>query len=371
MSDRLLVATRKGLFVLDRREQWSISQVGFLANNVSVVLADPRDGSLYAALDHGHFGTKLHRSQDGGQTWNEIACPAYPEQPADQVEKDAFGKPFEWKLARIWSLAAGDASQPGVLWCGTAPGGLFRSNDYGTSWEIVRSLWDHPLRKSWFGGGTDLPALHSICVDPRSQGQRVLLAVSCGGVWETVDGGQSWNCRGDGLRAAYMPPEKAFDPAIQDVHCLAMCAANPDMLWAQHHNGIFTSTDGAASWRELQNVGPSTFGFAVAAHPTNPRTAWFVPGVSDEHRLPPSDAVVVTRTRDGGQTLESLTNGLPSKHAYDLVFRHALDVDQTGDRVAFGSTTGSLWISEDGGDQWLTISEHLPPIYAVRFVKSA
>ena len=49
------------------------------------------------------------------------------------------------------------------------------------------------------------------------------------------------------------------------------------------------------------------------------------------------------------------------------MYRHALDVDETGDRVAFGSTTGSLWISEDQGDGWTSL-HHLPPIHAVRFV---
>jgi hypothetical protein len=77
--------------------------------------------------------------------------------------------------------------------------------------------------------------------------------------------------------------------------------------------------------------------------------------------------VVVNRTRDGGQTFETLTEGLPQEWAYDLVYRHALDVDGAGQRLAFGSTTGNLWISEDQGDAWRHVSAHLPPIYAVRF----
>ena len=62
-----------------------------------------------------------------------------------------------------------------------------------------------------------------------------------------------------------------------------------------------------------------------------------------------------------------LRQGLPQEHAYDLTLRHALAIDGTGDRLAFGSTTGSLWVTEDGGDRWQTVSEHLPPVYAVRF----
>ena len=150
---------------------------------------------------------------------------------------------------------------------------------------------------------------------------------------------------------------------------VAQCPAHPDALWVQHHNGIFKSTDAAASWTEIAGVQPSAFGFAVAVHPADPNTAWFVPAVKDEKRYPAEGRVVVNRTRDGGRTFETLTQGLPQEHAYDLVFRHALDVDETGNRLALGSTTGSLWISEDGGDSWQTLSANLPPVYAVRFEK--
>src|SRR5262249_28369722 len=163
-----------------------------------------------------------------------------------------------WNTVKIWALEAGGAKEPGVLWCGTLPGGLFRSGDCGTSWELVRSLWDHPKRKQWFGGGADLPGLHSICVDPRDARSLRL------GVWTTRDGAESWSLRGEGLWAAYMPPEQKYDPIAQDVHRLVQCSGAPDHLWIQHHNGVFRSTDGAQSWHEVKDAGPSTFGFAVA-----------------------------------------------------------------------------------------------------------
>ncbi len=62
-----------------------------------------------------------------------------------------------------------------------------------------------------------------------------------------------------------------------------------------------------------------------------------------------------------------LTNGLPQSHAYDVVYRHALSIDNSGDRLAFGSTTGGLWLTEDQGDHWREISHTLPPVHAVRF----
>jgi hypothetical protein len=75
----------------------------------------------------------------------------------------------------------------------------------------------------------------------------------------------------------------------------------------------------------------------------------------------------VTRTRDGGQTFDVLGTGLPQEQAYDLVFRHALDVDGQGECLAFGSTTGSLFVSDDQGDSWQCVAQNLPPISCVRF----
>jgi hypothetical protein len=366
MSERLLVSTRKGLFEVERiaSGRWRIGHVSFQGDNVSLTLEDARNGAWYAALDHGHFGAKLHRSADQGAAWVEISVPAYPEPPEGYVERNSMGQEIPWRLIRIWALETG--GRPEELWAGTLPGGLFHSEDGGRNWELVRNLWDHSDRKEWMGGGADYPGIHSICVDPRNA-DRVLVAVSCGGAWLTEDRGTTWRCRAEGMWAAYMPPDRARDPRIQDIHRVVQCPVRPEVFWAQHHNGVFRTSDGAEHWEEIGAVTPSVFGFPVAVHPADPDTAWFVPARKDEQRIPVDGAVVVARTRDGGRTFETLRHGLPQEHAYDLVYRHALAVDESGERLAFGSTTGSLWVSEDAGDHWETVSEHLPPIHAVQF----
>jgi len=73
---------------------------------------------------------------------------------------------------------------------------------------------------------------------------------------------------------------------------------------------------------------------------------------------------------NGGKTYDCCARGLPAQHAYDLVYRHGLDVDESGTRLIMGSTTGTLWFSEDQGDSWSEVSAHLPPIYVTRFVAS-
>lgn len=364
MSNRLLVSTRKGLFTVDRGSAgWAVRGVSFLAENVTLARADPRTGGWYAALNLGHFGVKLKYSPDAGATWEDRSVPAYPE---GEVVAVADGKPpTPATLKLIWALEPGSADQPGRLWAGTLPGGLFRSDDGGQSWALVRGLWDRPERMHWAGGGADHPGIHSVCRDPRDP-KSIRVAVSCGGVWISHDDGTTWDI-GTGMHADYMPPEMRYNPVAQDPHLMTQCPASPDFLWVQHHNGVFRSSDGGKNWEHVPNAAPSGFGFAVAVHPRDPQTAWFVPATKDERRIPVDAKVVVSRTRDGGATFEVLRAGLPQEQAYDLVFRHALAVDESGDRLAFGSTTGGVWVSEDQGDQWTLLPARLPPVHAVTF----
>ena len=369
MNRRAYVGTRKGLFTLqDTGSGWNIASSDFLGEHVSAVTHDPRSDKLYVALMHGHFGPKVHRSDDGGATWAEIATPAYPPKPDDAPAVICPTRKTEipWSLHMVWIIEP-DTTAEGGLWCGTLPGGLFRSKDHGESWELVRSLWDLPNRAKWFGGGYDYPGIHSVLVDP-DDGKHVTVGISCGGVWTTYDAGETWESRCKGMRAAYMPPELAEDPDTQDPHIVVSCPSSPENMWVQHHCGIFRTTNGGREWTEINEAGPSTFGFAAAVHPSDPDTAWFVPAVKDEHRVPVDGKFVVTRTRDGGESFDTLTQGLPQQHAYDIVYRHALAVDHTGQSLLVGSTTGSVWSTDDQGDQWSLVSANLPPVNAVRLV---
>jgi hypothetical protein len=362
MAERLYVGTRKGLFEFARRNgAWDIVATHFLGEPVTAVLAA---GDFdYAALDLGHFGAKLWRRARGSETgsgWKELAVPMFPPKP-----EDATDDPHPWSLGQIWILEPGIVA--GRLWAGTMPGGLFRSDDAGESWALNEALWHLPERRQWQGvAGGEQPGINSVLIDPRDPDD-IRIGGSTFGVWASGDCGASWRIINRGMYAEYLPPELREQPIAQDVHRLARCAAHPDVVWCQHHNGVFRSEDAGATWHELTAIRPSKFGFAVAAHPRDPDTAWFVPAIKDERRIPVEGKVVVARTRDGGDSFEVLTCGLPQRHAYDLVWRHALAVDDTGELLAFGSTTGGLWISEDGGNSWTMPDARLPPVAVVRF----
>ncbi|APW36558.1 sialidase [Rhodoferax koreense] len=360
----LLVATRKGLLTVRQDgNAWSIDALFFPGEPVSQVLADPRDGAWYAALRLGHFGVKLHKSLDRGASWTEIAAPAFPPKPDSGPLAD---DPTPWSVDMVWSLAAGGADEPGTLWAGCLPAGLFKSEDGGTSWVLNEALWQQPGRRQWMGGGYDQAGMHSVVVDPRDA-RHITVAISCGGVWQTRDGGASWVLSAAGMRADYMPADSADDQNAQDPHRMVQCAAAPDHLWVQHHCGIYRSTDGARSWQAIAAPVPSGFGFAVACDPRDPDRAWFVPAKVDACRIPVDGRMVVTRTDDGGKTFRAFGAGLPQQHAFQLVYRHALEVAADGRTLAMASTTGGLWLSGDAGEHWHCVSNDLAPVAALAF----
>ena len=357
-GDRLLIGTRKGLMILERSAaDWRIARHAHEGIPVAYAALDTRNDVLWACLDHGHWGQKLSRSTDGGRTWEEVTAPSYPE--GARIKDD-----LPATVRYLWVLAPGGADQPQRLYIGTEPGGLFQSDDGGSSWQLVESLWNRPERETgWFGGGRDHPGIHSILVDPRDS-RRVQVGISCAGVFETLDGGASWSPRNRGLRADFLP-----DPTVDvghDPHCVMRAPSNPDVLWQQNHVGIYRSSDSGGSWEEVsQPEGPARFGFPVSVHETDPDSAWVVPGISDQKRMAFGGGLCVARTKDGGRSWRVLERGLPQEHCYDVVLRHALDLCRT--ELCFGSTTGNVYASGDHGESWRPVGHHFPPVYSVRF----
>lgn len=356
----LLLGTRKGLITLKNGDRgWQAARIDFEGQPIPYATLDARTHTLWATIDHGHWGQKLHRSTDGGASWSEITAPKYPE--GTEVRP---GVPATVRY--LWYVAPGGNDRPERVYIGTEPGGLFVSEDGGDNFSLVESLWNHPSRPdSWFGGGRDEAGIHSIIVDPRDS-NRILVGVSCAGVFESTDNGVTWAPRNKGLKAEYLPnpePEVGHDP-----HYVAYCASSPDVLWQQNHCGIFRSADGGMSWSDISDQeGPARFGFAIAAHQDDPDVAWVVPADSDGKRMAIRGQVSVCRTEDGGTSWRNLTEGLPQHHSYDITFRHALD--SSYDRLVFGTTTGNVYASEDGGDSWYCVGNNFPPVYSVRFAE--
>ena len=356
-KNTLFLSTRKGLVVCTRRPAgWAVAGSHFDGIPVTFAYEDERHGAWWACLDHGHWGVKLHRSYDRGASWQEVSAPAYPEWA--EVKE---GVPAATKY--IWSLQPGGVGHPNRLWVGTIPGGLFRSEDGGATWSLDEALWALRKEHAWQGGGRGEAGIHSICFDPRDA-RHAYVGISCAGVLETKDDGASWSYVNKGL-------VNVFDPGSttdygHDPHCVVIAPSKPDVLWQANHCGVFKSADGAATWQNLTQKPWIDFGFTVAVHPTNHDRAWLVPLKSDEVRTTVDGRLAVARTDDGGATWDLFREGFPSP-AYDFPFRHALDVGADGDTLALATTSGNLYVSEDGGVTWATVSTSLPPVYSVRF----
>ena len=118
----MLRSDKKGTVYVDRGDiEWAISRAAFVGDNVTLIMHDPRNGDLFAALNHGHFGIKLHRSRDGGRNLERNPAPQYPAMPEGYDAKTASftGKALEWSLKLIWGLAPAAPINPAS--CGAEP----------------------------------------------------------------------------------------------------------------------------------------------------------------------------------------------------------------------------------------------------------
>ena len=357
-KNKILVGTGKGLVVFKKTSKaWQYEKDEFLGMPISIPFVDERNNAWWVSIAHRHWGQKLHRSFDKGKTWEAISAPKYPTNA-----KLKNGKPAS--LRYVWSMASGGVDEPKVLYLGTEPGGLFKSEDGGLTFNLLEALWNHPSRKDkWFGAGRDYPYIHSVVVDPRDK-EHFYIAVSCAGIFETKDGGATWAVRNEGLRADFLP--EPYAKIGHDPHLLIACKKNPDVLWQQNHCGIFRSTNAGKNWEEVTDQnGLAVYGFALGIDHQNPDRAWVIPAISDEVRLAVDRSLVVCRTDDGGKTWQAFRKGLPQGSAYDLVLRHGLCVDEN--LLAFGTTNGNCYVSEDYGETWECIHHHLPKVNSICF----
>jgi hypothetical protein len=357
MSDVLLaIGTAKGLLLArsdGRRADWRMSELQFTMTGVYAVAIDTRGNTprLLVSATSEHWGPSVFHSDDLGATWQE------PEQGAV-----AFPADTGQSLGRVWQLAP-SPTDPDVVWAGSEPQGLFRSDDRGEHFEFVRALWEHPHRPDW-GAGFGGAAIHTVLPHPADP-QRLLVAMSTGGVYRTEDGGASWRASNTGVKAYFMPdPWPEFG---QCVHKVARDPLEPERLFLQNHHGVYRSDDDGVTWASIAEPLPTDFGFAMLAHPRRAGVAYNFPVTADGDRTPPEHACRVYRTEDSGGSWTALTEGLPQHDFYGIVLRDAMcadDADPAG--VYFGTRGGEVYGSADEGERWTQLAAHLPDVLCVR-----
>jgi hypothetical protein len=349
----LLVGTKKGLFVLEGEPggDFDVTARAFAGEPVEYAMRDPRTGRLLASVTSPFYGPKLWHADDAAGEWEQAAGIALPE------GEDAA-------LERIWVIVAGEDDS--TVYAGGDPGVLFVSRDGGVTWELERSLWDHPTRPDWQAGGGGL-CLHSIVPWP-GEPERLALAMSAVGVWLTDDGRRSWRHGNAGLRAGYLPDDAKDAGLTLCVHDLHRAQRRPERMFMQFHGGVYRSDDAGETWIAIGDGLPSDFGFPMALDPADPDSAYVIPLTADMDRTTPEGRVRVYETRDAGATWTPRGDGLPAEHAYLTVLRQAFDRASEGESLElyFGATSGHVFGSGDAGTTWSTAAAHLPPVYSVR-----
>src|SRR2546430_2533128 len=176
----VLVGTKKGLYIRRgdaNRQKFEVDGPRWAPAPTHHATYDPRDGSMYAAVNQTWGGSRIEHSRDMGKTWTTSSNPKFPE-GSDRT------------FSQTWHIEPGHQATPNVIWAGTEPAALFKSEDRGESWSIVQSLDDQPTRAKWVPGFGGM-GLHSIAIDAKDP-KKMQVGISVGGVYTTTDGGATW-----------------------------------------------------------------------------------------------------------------------------------------------------------------------------------
>jgi len=361
---RVLVGTRKGAFTLTSdgaRRTWAVAGPHFGGWETFHVNGSPADPDrLYASASGGWFGQVLHRSDDGGKSWNQVGNDfSYAGEVGEHLWYD--GTPRPWEFKRIWHLEP-TRDDPDTVYAGAEDAALYISRDGGQKWTELTGLRQHPTGPSWQPGAGGM-CLHTIILDPVVK-DRIYVAISAAGAFRSDDAGTTWLPINKGLRSGEIPDTDAEGGHC--VHHITQHPSRPDTLFMQKHWDVMRSDDAGASWREVSGDLPSDFGFPIAVHANEPDTIYVVPITSDSEHFPPEGKLRVYRSRTGGGDWEPLTRGLPQEHCYVNVYRDAMAVDTLDDcGIYFGTTGGQVYCSPDGGDTWEAIVRDLPAVLSV------
>jgi photosystem II stability/assembly factor-like uncharacterized protein len=243
----------------------------------------------------------------------------------------------------VKSLAA-SPHEPGVVYAGTKPAGVFVTSDGGQTWielEAFRQIrgyrfWRSPAEPPDWGA-----YVQAIAISPADP--NVLLAgIEFGAVVRSDDGGQTWSNHRKG--------------SIRDCHGLTFHIT--DGNWAYEAGaslvGAALSRDGGLTWRQPKKGLARHYGWACAADPERP-DVWYLSagpfgwlGEPQAHKDGEANAAIYRSSGSG--PWERLGGGLPQPLNY-MAYALVIDPAMPG-HLYVGLSSGEVWHTTDYGDSW-------------------
>ena len=333
VSEEIVVSTRKGLFrVVRNTRRWDIDSVEFLGDNVSLALTDARSGFGYAALDHGHFGVKLHRSTGDWLAGNhraDLSAKARGTRRERHVGPSAFrGAP-----QRIWALAC---------WrCGRA------GRDFGAA-RCPAVCFVRPITAiaGQWSVAMGSPEAHAVDGRRRRPGPAFIRSLSIRAIHgaygspflPAASGSPTMRAKAGRSAARACAPNTCPQNSLMIRSrrmFIASCNVRPrrERMWVQHHNGIFVSSDEGRTFHEITGVKPSDLRLSGRRASAGRRHG-------------------VVRPRDQGRKAHSARRP-PGRHAHPERRQELRRTDQrpAAARTPTTSFTATRWRLDETGDR--------------------
>jgi photosystem II stability/assembly factor-like uncharacterized protein len=244
--------------------------------------------------------------------------------------------------------ASGVPSQPNVFYVGQVNGGVWKSDDYGRTWNPI---FDHESTQS-IGAIAVAPSNPDIIYVASGEGlHRPDLSVG-NGIYKSTDAGKTWTHLG--LRDGLQIPALAVDPRNPD-RVFAAVLGHP--YGPNPERGLFLSTDGGETWKNVIFKDENTGASDVEIDPSNPdviyASMWEVrEGPWEDGNEVNGTGGGLFKSSDGGASWHALTSGLPKDLAQIYVAIAPSDPRRL--YATLGTSTGGLYVyrSDDAGETW-------------------